>query len=293
MNLFERLKNVKKQPGPSISAPHPLLLSQGQERSSRFGKYILLQKEIRGAFYFPAFASEPAPLHTNLQLIPGIGPVTEERLRQQGYASLTDLLEHPYWQAGAGRIIRLIKNKKVRELQSLGADTWTLLSYFKPEEILFFDLETTGLWTSQPLFLIGLLFYRQGKFIIYQLLARTYSEEKAVIAAADEVFRRFKVLVSYNGKRFDLPYVTERSIEHRLFYTYPHYHVDLLGHARRRFKNSLPNCKLVTLEENLLRFQRLDDLPGCLIPETYHRFAKEQDEALIAPILKHNRLDLL
>jgi len=295
MSLFERLKNVRNKPARVESGISPVILPQGQEISSRFGNYFLLESELPGNLFFPADfpADEHSVLQTNLQLVRGIGPVTEEKLRQQGYTSLADLLNHPRWNEYAVNVINLIQNQQINELQMLGARQWELLSYFEPEDILFIDIETTGLWASQPLFLIGLLYYRQGKFFINQLFARNYSEEKAVIAAANEVFRNFKVLVSYNGKRFDVPYIIGRSIEHRLFYSYPHYQVDMLFHARRHFRGTLPDCKLVTLEINILNFQREDDIPGYLIPETYHRFTKKQDAGLIWPVLKHNRLDLL
>lgn len=103
----------------------------------------------------------------------------------------------------------------------------------------------------------------------------------------------FKVVVTYNGKRFDIPYISGRSVEHRLFYSYPHHQVDLLYHARRQFSGILPNCRLITLEEHILNFQRDGDIPGYLIPETYHRFTQKQDPGLIRPVLDHNRLDLL
>jgi len=291
MSLFERLKNIKNRPDRVEPGISPVILPKGQEISSELGKYILLEREMPGNFYFPDF--DYSVLHTNLRLLKGIGPVTEEKLRRQGYKCVFDLLHHPRWSAHAVNVMDLIQSQQLNELQMLGARSWELLSYFEPEDILFIDIETTGLWASQPLFLIGLLYYRQGKFFINQLFARNYGEEKAVIAAAHEIFRNFKVLVSYNGKRFDVPYIIGRSIEHRLFYSYPHYQVDMLFHARRHFGNTLPDCKLVTLEINILKFQREDDIPGYLIPETYHRFAQKQDAGLILPVLKHNRLDLL
>jgi len=108
-----------------------------------------------------------------------------------------------------------------------------------------------------------------------------------------EAVKDFKVVVTYNGKRFDIPFMAERSIEHRLFYSYSHHQVDLLYHARRQLRNSLPNCRLTTLEEHILDFRREDDIPGYLIPETYHRFTQKQDPDLVQPILEHNRMDLL
>ncbi|OPX85178.1 MAG: hypothetical protein A4E53_03645 [Pelotomaculum sp. PtaB.Bin104] len=291
MSLFQRLNNIKNRPArvePGISLA---VMPEGQEVSSKFGVCVMLETVEPGALPFPA--PDPAVLHTNLQLVRGIGPVTEGQLRRQGFSCVSDLLVHPKWMEPAGEVLSLLQGQRVGELQLLGAGTWELLSYFSPEEILFLDIETTGLWASQPLFLIGFLYYRLGRLHVNQFLARHYREEKAVLAAAQEVFSHYKVVVSFNGKRFDVPYISGRSIEHRLFYSYPHHQVDLLFHAKRHFGGVLPNCRLVTLEEHLLNFRREDDLPGYLIPQTYHRFTQKQDLDLIWPIIEHNRLDLL
>jgi uncharacterized protein YprB with RNaseH-like and TPR domain len=129
--------------------------------------------------------------------------------------------------------------------------------------------------------------------VVNQFFARHYREEKAVLAAANEVIQGFKVIVSFNGKRFDIQYISGRSVAHRLFYSYPHYHVDLLFHARRRFGGVLPDCRLATLEERLLNFRREGDIPGYLIPRTYHQYVQQRDPEVIRPVIEHNRLDLL
>jgi hypothetical protein len=57
--------------------------------------------------------------------------------------------------------------------------------------------------------------------------------------------------------------------------------------------DSLPDCRLVTLEEHLLDMRREGDIPGHLIPAVYHRFAQKQEAGLIQPVIEHNKLDLL
>jgi len=70
------------------SGVSPVVLPEGQEISSQFGKCVLLESTEPGDFSFPVL--ESSVLHANLQLIRGIGPVTEEKLRQQGYACVSD-----------------------------------------------------------------------------------------------------------------------------------------------------------------------------------------------------------
>ncbi|MFZ5631306.1 MAG: ribonuclease H-like domain-containing protein [Bacillota bacterium] len=293
MSLFQRLNDIKKRPAPQSpeTGARSVLLPGGREISTGFGKCFLLEDCREGAFPFPG--GDTSSLLANLKLIRGVGPVYEEKLRDQGLARICDLVDHPRWGMCARQVMDLIEKRRIRELQLLGARDREWLPYFTPEDVVFLDIETTGLWASQPLFLIGLLYYRGGKLFTSQFFARHYREEKAVLAAADEALKKFKIIVSYNGKRFDVPYICGRSVEHRLFYSYPHHQVDMLYHARRRFSGMLPDCRLVTLEEHILNFRREGDIPGHLIPETYHRFVQRQDAGMIGPVIEHNRLDLL
>lgn len=173
------------------------------------------------------------------------------------------------------------------------------LSGARLEDLLFVDIETTGLSSAVPLFLIGAL-RLDGPHMQPQLellLARDYPEERALLAA----FHRLaagRTLVTFNGKSFDWPYIEGRSLAHRLTFQQPRAHFDLLHHARRQWKHSLPNCKLQTLELYLCGRTRIDDVPGSQIPRTYHEFvathaASGAGAHLMAPVLHHNALDIL
>lgn len=294
MSLFQRLYSVKGrapvQPR-NTGSQNPVSLPGALEVSSKFGSCLLLEEARPEDICYPD--CNPASMLSDLKFIKGIGPATEMKLQGEGYTSISDLHSHPRWGGHARQIANSVEQRRIDELKSLGAGDHHLLSYFDPEDLLFLDIETTGLWASQPLFLIGLLYRKNGRISISQFLARHYREEKAVLAAANDLIQDFKVVVSFNGKRFDIPYIYGRSIEHRLFYSYPHHQVDLLYHARRRCRDSLPNCRLVTLEEHLLNMRREDDIPGYLIPAVYHRFAQKQEAGLIQPVIEHNKLDLL
>ncbi len=294
MNLFDRLNNVKEKKQapkatPKINTPTPI--PRGKKICSPMGECILLEENYPGKFCFP---EKTALIKGNLKLLRGVGVVNEDKLKQQGFHSIDQLITHCRWGEAAKYIMELIAQCKIRELQSLGAKDWEILSFFRPEDIVFLDIESTGLWASQPLFLVGVLYLsNSGHLVAEQYFARHYREEKAVLEAVNRVLKKFKVIVTYNGKRFDLPYITGRAVAHRLFYHYDHFHVDLLYHARKHLKQHLPDCRLMTLEEYLLGFKREGDIPGYLIPETYHRFVKTSDTALVEPILEHNRLDLV
>jgi uncharacterized protein YprB with RNaseH-like and TPR domain len=183
-----------------------------------------------------------------------------------------------------------------RMAKILEREVFPSLSGIAVEDLLFVDIETTGLSSSQPLFLIGALSLTE-EAPLDLFLARDYPEERAALAAYHELAHG-KTLVTFNGKSFDWPYIEGRSKSYRLNFKRPPAHLDLLHHARRQWKHSLPNCKLQTLELYLCGRTRVDDVPGSQIPRTYHEFvathaASGRGAHLMAPILHHNALDIL
>lgn len=295
MNLFDRLTRVRKerrQRSPEVASGRKLVRDGlgGREIKTAVGTYYLVELERRGELPFPLQAGPG--LRGNLRLVRGIGPVTEARLRECGYRTLADLLRHPRWQEEAQTCLELIARRDFEGLRRRGATDLEILEFFRPEDLVFLDIESTGLWFSQPLFLVGLLSWREGRFTLKQFLARHYREEKALLAAVIGELAPFKVVVTFNGKKFDIPYIEGRTVAHNLFHRFEQEQVDLLFHARRCFRNHLPNCRLVTLEEWLLDTRRKGDIPGHLIPEVYHRFVQTQDPRLMRDILKHNAQDL-
>jgi uncharacterized protein YprB with RNaseH-like and TPR domain len=156
----------------------------------------------------------------------------------------------------------------------------------------FMDLETTG-FSSTPLFLAGTAF-RDGEVMVgTQILARDYSEERAVIGALDGLLARHDYCITFNGKSFDMPYLRERAKYHRMKLRSSPKQYDLLHVARRMWKSRLPNCKLVTLERHILGRTRMGDVPGWEVPCIYHDFVHTRDARRIRGVLRHNLLDVL
>jgi uncharacterized protein YprB with RNaseH-like and TPR domain len=156
----------------------------------------------------------------------------------------------------------------------------------------FLDLETTG-FSSTPLFLAGVLFPEDGRLKIVQLLARDYSEESALITMLDETLMRFTSCITFNGKSFDVPYIRERAKYHRVELKASPQQFDLLHPARRMWKHSLPNCRLVTLEWHILGRRRIGDVPGWEVPCIYHEFVHTKDARKLKDVLRHNLVDVL
>jgi len=166
------------------------------------------------------------------------------------------------------------------------------LGSFAPTDVVFLDLETTGLGNS-PLFLIGTMLWNDGSFVVRQYLARNYAEEAAVISLFLEACDGKRLLVTFNGKSFDVPYVRTRSVANGIPYPFVPAHFDMLHECRRIWKDVLPNCKLQTLESHICGRARCGDIPGEEIPEAYHAYVRTENAWQMVEVLKHNMLDLI
>jgi hypothetical protein len=156
---------------------------------------------------------------------------------------------------------------------------------------MFFDTETLGLG-SQPIILMGMAGVGSEGVWLEQLYARDYSREGALLARAREALDAAELVVSYNGRSYDLPMIADRLVRHRLKPPASRPHVDLLHRARRQYKGVLPNCRLTTLEFRLMGRNRQGDVKGGDIPRLYHHGVRTNDTTWLAPVFHHNALDL-
>jgi len=261
-----------------------------KETKNAAGCFQLIELETKKVgFQFP----DREIINYNLRLIYGIGPATLLKLKNEGYDTLRDLLGHPRWSAAAAAVLKMIAAGKLERLADYGATGLELLGFFKPETVKFIDIETSGLYYIHPVFLIGILEFKNGKGYLRQLLARDYAEEKAILAELSEEFRNTKAIASYNGKSFDIPYLRGRFRFYRLDDDFNLFHLDLLGITRKNYRKILPDCRLATVEKYLLEEERTGDLPGSEAPEYYRRFLESGASRLLEPVLKHNAADLL
>ena len=160
------------------------------------------------------------------------------------------------------------------------------------EHALFLDLETCGLGGSM-VFLAGTMHWNGEDFVIRQYFARHYGEEAALVAAVAEQARGFDTLVTFNGRSFDGPQLVARATAHLVDLRLPSGHLDLLHVSRRRWKDSLPDCRLQTLERHICRRRRSGDVPSDEVPELYHDYVRRGDAWRLVPVFHHNLLDVI
>jgi uncharacterized protein YprB with RNaseH-like and TPR domain len=160
----------------------------------------------------------------------------------------------------------------------------------------FIDLETTGLsgGAGTVAFLVGCGYFDLGAFQVRQFLLTSHSGERALLAAVAEFFEDADLIVTYNGKTFDLPVMETRWLFHRMdppLDGVPHF--DMLHPARRLWRHDEQGCRLSTLERTLFDVRRLGDIPGMEIPSRFFRFVRSGDPCPLEPVLEHNRIDLV
>lgn len=168
----------------------------------------------------------------------------------------------------------------------------------RPEEILFIDTETTGLsgGTGIYAFLVGLGFIKDGRLITEQVFLTGPAGEKELVRLLEEKIRRFKVLVSFNGKSYDIPLLETRFIlQSSSFPIREIPHIDLLPLSRRLWRKKLPGCSLQELEKHVLKSERdlESDIPGHLIPRYYFDYLKDGNAHPLKNIFYHNFIDII
>lgn len=162
----------------------------------------------------------------------------------------------------------------------------------------FLDLETTGLagGTGTLPFLVGLGYFRERAFIVAQYFLGDPGEEERMLEELSRLFadRRFKSVLTYNGKAFDLPLLETRFILQRKSFSLAGLpHLDFLFAARTLWKHKHESCRLFHLAQQVIEAPRDEDIPGAEIPYRYFDYLRTGDFERIEPILYHNQEDIL
>ena len=187
------------------------------------------------------------------------------------------------------------------------------------------DIETTGLDRVRNHFILGgLLDLETGTF--HQVFAENTSEEAEALALYMELVRKLDVVVTYNGRHFDLPFLEERARRTGIaesFHSaapagscntaapegscntaaqagplscYDGYDLDLYqvvnGHSPLR--RLLPNLRQKTVETYMgLWTDRADEISGAESVELYAHYERTGDPKARRQILLHNSDDVL
>lgn len=168
------------------------------------------------------------------------------------------------------------------------------LKAFDFRRTLFFDTETTSLGggVGTYVFLLGAGWFEGESFVVEQYFLSEVTEERALLSAINRRFAQFEFAVSFHGKGFDAPRLTDRLAFHRMKLQLPAVHLDLCLVGRSLYRGAFPDCRLQTFERELVGFLRSDDLPGAECPRAYFSYL-QGDRSLVARVFEHNLHDIL
>lgn len=170
-----------------------------------------------------------------------------------------------------------------------------------PQDLLFFDTETTGLagGTGTRAFMIGAADWHhdaaRGEGLrVRQLLMSTMGAESAMLELFASWLAPTTVLSSYNGRCYDAPLLKTRyRLARRGDPISALDHVDLLFPTRRRYRGTWENCRLATIERQLLLIAREDDLPGSEAPAAWLGYLRGGSARNLRRVGEHNHQDVV
>lgn len=154
---------------------------------------------------------------------------------------------------------------------------------YQKDEILFFDIETTGFLASASyVYLIGAVYYKEDSWYLTQWFAEDTQSEKQILETFFSMIISYKRIIHYNGSGFDLPYLEKKSKQYKLNNPFTAMESFDLYKKFNSYKKLLPvsNLKLKTME-TFAGVHRKDKLSGEELIQIYANFlGKYQFEKL-------------
>jgi uncharacterized protein YprB with RNaseH-like and TPR domain len=170
-----------------------------------------------------------------------------------------------------------------------------VLAAATPKNALYLDTETTGLGGGAGMvaFLVGLAFFDGEALVVEQLLLRTPGEERPLLERIAERVSAASLIVTFNGKAFDLPVLRGRFVMNGMRELPERPHLDLLHVARRIHKARIGTCTLKALESEVLGFVRDADIDGGDVAPRYGHYLRTGDEGVLRAVVDHNAWDVV
>ena len=173
-------------------------------------------------------------------------------------------------------------------------ETYPLSRLGRREELLFFDIETTGFSGDYSnLYLIGCVCFDGGGWKLIQWFADTRDSEKEVLIAFFEFLKDFSIAVHFNGDGFDIPYLMKRCQALGLSYDFSGVESFDIYKKVRPFRNllGLTSMKQKAIEQ-FLGVSRDDIYSGGELIEVYQEYLRTRKKSLYDMVMLHNADDL-
>ncbi|MCP3941298.1 MAG: ribonuclease H-like domain-containing protein [Desulfobacteraceae bacterium] len=216
--------------------------------------------------------------------IPGIGYATEERLWNSGIRTWKDAIHQPdhtgkknhIFQKGVQASIDHLKNKNAKYFEDLLPPNqhFRLFPEFR-DNCVFLDIETTGLSNTSTITTIATYDGRSTRY---------YVQGKNLDCFIKDI-QQYQVLVTYNGKTFDLPFIQEY-----FNCQLPHAHIDLRYILKSLgLKGGLKKCeKAMGIDR-----QELDGVDGYFAVLLWEEYQKNNNSKALDTLLAYNIEDVI
>ncbi|MDY9926546.1 ribonuclease H-like domain-containing protein [Methanosarcina sp.] len=221
--------------------------------------------------------------------IPGVGKALEQKIWASGintwdeFLEMTDNISIP--SSRKARICDEIKlsskHLAARDCSFFSqrlpsAEHWRAYSLFS-DSVAFFDIETTGLSPSRDrITIVGIYNGNESKTYVRGINLDDMAEE----------FSKYRLLVSFNGARFDIPFIKSEFPE----IEFKQLHIDLMYPLRRIGYGG--GLKKIEKLLGICRSEETDGMDGFDAVRLWRQYEKGDKEALNL-LVKYNREDIV
>ena len=171
----------------------------------------------------------------------------------------------------------------------------SIATQYISDNTILFDIETTGFAkNSCIIYLIGTLRKEGDYILIDQFLAENNRDEEALLQSFASIMETQKTYITFNGVRFDVPFVQERLSVHGMDNCFQGKKSFDIYLEIRPYKNwlKLPNYKQKAIEE-FLGIHRDDPFTGGELIEVFKEYCHTHHPHLEKALLLHNYEDVL
>ena len=164
-----------------------------------------------------------------------------------------------------------------------------------PNKLLIFDIETTGLSSSNSsLYMTAALTLEPNNYILTQWFADDMSDEQEMLKDFFSYLSSFDTVISYNGDTFDIPYIKSCALSYHMLSPLDDKKSLDLYKLIRKHRKIFPLDKLN--QKSIERFTglvRKDKFTGGELIDVYKSYLLSKDSSLLDKLLLHNKEDVV